>query len=89
MLREDTQHGVKKLDYINWNPVKTGFCKMPEEYKYSSGLLYETGVDNPSLSSGWISYSPRRLIKDQWLVEENTNHGVGLAAIRKWVQFVL
>ncbi len=36
----------QKLDYINWNPVKAGFCKLPEEYKYSSALFYHTGIDN-------------------------------------------
>ena len=36
----------QKLDYINWNPVKAGLCKLPEEYKYSSALLYHTGLDN-------------------------------------------
>lgn len=38
----------QKLDYINWNPVKAEMCKLPEEYKYSSALFYETGIDNPS-----------------------------------------
>lgn len=37
---------IQKLDYIHWNPVKAGICKLPEEYKYSSALLYEAGVDN-------------------------------------------
>ena len=36
----------QKLDYIHLNPVKAGFCKLPEEYKYSSALFYETGIDN-------------------------------------------
>ena len=36
----------QKLDYIHWNPVRAGICKLPEEYKYSSALFYETGVDN-------------------------------------------
>ena len=36
----------QKLDYIHWNPVKAGVCKLPEEYKYSSALFYETGNDN-------------------------------------------
>ena len=35
----------QKLDYIHWNPVKAGICKLPEEYKYSSALFYETSVD--------------------------------------------
>ena len=37
---------IQKLDYIHWNPVKAGMCKLPEEYKYSSALFYETGIDN-------------------------------------------
>lgn len=37
---------VQKLKYIHENPVRAGFCKYPEEYKYSSALLYKTGVDN-------------------------------------------
>lgn len=37
---------MQKLEYIHWNPVKAGICKLPEDYKYSSALFYETGVDN-------------------------------------------
>ncbi|MBS1609273.1 MAG: transposase [Bacteroidetes bacterium] len=37
---------VQKLDYIHWNPVKAGLCNVPEEYKYSSALFYETEIDN-------------------------------------------
>ena len=37
---------IQKLEYIHWNPVKAGLCKLPEEYKYSSALFYETGIDN-------------------------------------------
>lgn len=29
----------QKLDYIHSNPVKAGFCKLPEEYKYSSAFF--------------------------------------------------
>ena len=36
----------QKLDYIHLNPVKAGFCKLAEEYKYSSALFYHTGIDN-------------------------------------------
>ena len=36
----------QKLNYIHWNPVRSGLCRLPEEYKYSSALFYETGVDN-------------------------------------------
>ena len=37
---------VQKLEYIHWNPVRAGICKLPEEYKYSSALFYESGFDN-------------------------------------------
>ncbi len=37
---------LQKLEYIHWNTVKAAICKLPEEYKYSSALFYETGVDN-------------------------------------------
>ena len=37
---------IQKLEYIHWNPVRAGICKLPEEYKYSSALFYETGNDN-------------------------------------------
>ena len=51
----------QKLDYIHWDPVKAGMCKLPEEYKYSSALFYKTGINNPSINSGrfpgtlWVS----------------------------------
>ena len=35
----------QKLEYIHWNPVKAGLCKLPEDYLYSSALFYETGID--------------------------------------------
>ena len=44
-LRTDKVY-QQKLDYIHWNPVRAGICKLPEEYKYSSALFYETGVDH-------------------------------------------
>ena len=44
-LRTDKVY-QQKLEYINWNPAKAGFCKLPEEYKYSSAAFYKTGVDN-------------------------------------------
>jgi len=36
----------QKLDYIHLNPVRAGLCPLPEQYKYSSALFYETGIDN-------------------------------------------
>ena len=37
---------LQKLRYIHENPVRAGICKLPEEYKYSSALFYETGIDS-------------------------------------------
>jgi REP element-mobilizing transposase RayT len=37
---------IQKLDYIHWNPVKAGLCRLPEEYYYSSAKFYECGVDD-------------------------------------------
>ena len=37
---------VQKLEYIHLNPVKACICRLPEDYKYSSALFYETGIDN-------------------------------------------
>ncbi len=31
---------LQKLDYIHNNPVHAGLCKLPEDYKYSSGSFY-------------------------------------------------
>ena len=59
-LRTDKVY-LQKLNYIHNNPVKASICKLPEEYNYSSALFYHTGVDNPSASSGEISFSSSRL----------------------------
>lgn len=37
---------TQKLDYIHWNPVKAGLCKLPEAYYYSSAKFYEHGIDD-------------------------------------------
>ena len=37
---------MRKLEYVHWNPVKAGMCKLPEAYKYSSALLYEVGKES-------------------------------------------
>jgi putative transposase len=37
---------IEKLNYIHWNPIKAGLCKLPEEYKYSSAKFYEGGLDD-------------------------------------------
>lgn len=44
-LRTDKVY-QQKLNYIHLNPVKAGICILPEEYKYSSALFYQTGIDN-------------------------------------------
>jgi putative transposase len=36
----------QKLNYIHYNPVKSGICSLPEAYYYSSALFYEKGIDN-------------------------------------------
>jgi putative transposase len=36
----------EKPDYIHYNPVVAGLSDLPEEYKYSSALFYETRVNN-------------------------------------------
>lgn len=37
---------MQKLDYIHWNPVRAGLCKLPEAYYYSSAKFYEYGIDD-------------------------------------------
>ncbi len=39
---------MQKLEYIDRNPIqgKWQLSNLPEEYRYSSALFYETGVDN-------------------------------------------
>lgn len=36
----------QKLRYLHENPVRAGLCEFPEEYKYSSAILYKTGIDS-------------------------------------------
>ncbi len=35
----------QKIDYMHYNPVKAGLCKMPEEYSYSSYHFYGLNKD--------------------------------------------
>lgn len=49
---------------------------LPEESNYSSALFYQTGVCNPSVSSGGISYAWSELTKDQWLLEDASTSSV-------------
>jgi len=37
---------IQKLEYIHYNPVTAGLCKVPEEYYYSSARFYLAGKDN-------------------------------------------
>ncbi len=48
MMPDNDPEAVQRdfLKYIHWHPVKAGMCNVPKEYKYSSALFYETGVDN-------------------------------------------
>lgn len=36
---------IQKVGYIHANATRAGICKFPEEYKYSSALFYESGID--------------------------------------------
>jgi hypothetical protein len=35
----------QKLEYIHYNPVKAGLCKVPEDYYFSSAKFYEDGTN--------------------------------------------
>lgn len=37
---------IQKLTYMHDNPVRAGICRLAEEYRYSSALFYQTGIDN-------------------------------------------
>jgi len=37
---------LQKLKYIHENPVRAGLCRYPDDYKYSSAMLYKFGKDN-------------------------------------------
>jgi putative transposase len=36
---------MEKIRYVHENPVRAGLCSYSDEYKYSSALLYKTGID--------------------------------------------
>jgi hypothetical protein len=36
---------MEKIRYMHENPVRAGLCSYSDEYKYSSALLYKTGID--------------------------------------------
>jgi len=51
---------IQKLEYIHANPVKRGLCIRPEEYRWSSAFLYESGlwkeeliVDDDAINLFW------------------------------------
>ena len=37
---------IQKLNYLHQNPVRAGVSSAATDYKYSSALFYETGVNN-------------------------------------------
>ena len=37
---------IQKLEYIHYNPVSAGLCRVPEEYYFSSAKFYFDGTDN-------------------------------------------
>ncbi len=37
---------IQKLEYIHYNPVSAGLCKIPEEYYYSSAKFYLDGTNS-------------------------------------------
>ena len=37
---------IQKLEYIHYNPVEAGLCKVPEDYFYSSARFYQDGKND-------------------------------------------
>ena len=37
---------IQKLEYIHYNPVRAGLCKLPEDYHYSSAKFYHDGSNS-------------------------------------------
>ena len=35
---------LQKLEYVHYNPVTANICNYPEEYHFSSALIYETWI---------------------------------------------
>jgi REP element-mobilizing transposase RayT len=44
----------QKLEYIHNNAVKAGLCSFQEEYKYSSAMFYETGIDQFNILTHYL-----------------------------------
>lgn len=40
----------QKINYIHYNPVKSGLCKLPEDYLYSSASYYYLNQHNPLIT---------------------------------------
>ncbi len=37
---------IQKLEYMHYNPVRAGLCKLPEDYYYSSARFYHDGTNS-------------------------------------------
>ena len=46
---------IQKMEYIHNNPVTSGICSYPEQYKYSSAKFYETGEDEFGMITHWVA----------------------------------
>ena len=46
----------RKMDYIHWNPVKAGLCKLPEDYHFSSACYYELNVDDWKILTHYMEH---------------------------------
>ncbi len=54
------QH-VEKLRYIHRNPVRSGLCKCPEDWEWSSFRQYVTGCEGPvEIESEWTARQRER-----------------------------
>lgn len=57
MLCHSPQFTIQKLNYIHWNPVKSGLVDHPEDYRYSSARNY-LGREDVILDVQLIDYGP-------------------------------
>jgi putative transposase len=44
MYNREVAH--QKIDYMNYNPVKAGLCRQPEDYRFSSARFYLLNRDD-------------------------------------------
>jgi hypothetical protein len=42
-----TPRHIEKLDYMHWNPVKSGLVASPEQWRWSSDRYYSLGEEGP------------------------------------------